>query len=377
MRFYEISEAIQNKPYDLGLFVRNRLKETISLKAEFDRAETLINANTRNGEGMLRDWLRYGSENREVADNLDYLISVGRRTDAYFPLDQLAANLRAYLQHGPQFRRYIMTNFDYTPHLPPEALEVISILPSAAAGAQVYGFKPDDPENDRDEDYVEAMGLLQGLTMLAAAIPKAQRLKHNLLTKLAVVGHRANDQYRPEHEEVETLYHATAYCTEILHDGFQAEKPAGRRGLGNFGDQPTISFTHELEIARNLMRALKEIWMIAHGQLTAQRIVRWIRHENIEDKVRSTFGGDPNLDAMHTPIDAVRLYRYWLAFTKLRVDPWFVSPEELLEIMKTRDLKDIGVLACRVKLDAQDSYHAGEAEFRVAASKVQSVSRKL
>jgi hypothetical protein len=181
---------------------------------------------------------------------------------------------------------------------------------------------------------------------MAGCLPQIEALEQDIKTKLGVVqairGTYDVEKFRPEHNENETLYHATAYVPEILRDGFQAEPPEDRRGLGNYGRVVTISFTHDLEIARNIMRSLKEMWMIAHGELTGSA-----------------------------------LYRYWLAHSKLRSDPMMTSPEQVIEMMTNRDLTDIGVLACDVRLEPDDRYLIGEAEFRLPPDRVLSVKQVL
>ncbi len=200
-----------------------------------------------------------------------------------------------------------------------------------------------------------------------------KKLQANIKEKLTVIkdiqiASWSEKQYRPPHNEIETLYHATAFVTEILRDGFAAEKPTDRKGVGNFGSQNTISFTHEIETARTIMRSFKEIWMIVHGQLKARQLWEWIDNEGLTDKVKKAWGGSKiELKSIN---DIVKLYRYWLSFTKLRQNPVLVNIDDLSEMMKSRSIKNIGVIACDVKLESSHSYHVGESEFRVPASSV-------
>ena len=127
------------------------------------------------------------------------------------------------------------------------------------------------------------------------------------------------------------------------------------------------------------MRSFKEIWMIAHHQLTMPQILAWGRAEGLD--LPKMWAGDRSKplptgrDA--DPNDVVRVYRYWLALSKLRDNPMLVSPWDIVETMKHRALDDIGVLACRVRLEPTDAYQHAEAEFRLPADRVQSVKQVL
>jgi hypothetical protein len=176
------------------------------------------------------------------------------------------------------------------------------------------------------------------------------------------------EKYRPDHEDVEVLYHASMYASQIVTDGFAAEKPEERRGLGNFGDQSLISFTHKLKIAHDIMRGLRDIWMIVHGQITRNTILGWISAEGLD------LGKISGLYMTRTlPVDAVEqvinLYRGYIGYTKLRTDPCFVSPAYLIELMQQAEFTDIGIVSCPVAVKDAEYLH-GEAEFRVPASAV-------
>jgi hypothetical protein len=373
MRYHEITEAIANPPRALGAYVRKRISELKSIVSARDRAAQIVSANEKLGEPMLNYFLRYGSDNVEAANDLGYAIHIAKNLDRYRPLDQLLSNLEAFLAHGHEFRRYVLNSFAYAEPIPEDAKKTFSVLDTAEVGAEKYGFKPNDPDNAKDEEFVAAMALLEGLRLFDGAYQKGETLWADVSHKIGLIG-----RGRPEHDAVETLYHATAFVPEILRDGFAAERPLDRRGLGNLGEvNATISFTHDLDLARNLMRSLKEIWMIAHGQLKARQIVSWIRIEGLEKQVSGMYPHGTNLDALNTPEEAVTLYRYWLAFSKMRVDPTFVSPERLLTVMADRKESDIGVLVCEVEISMKDEYFAGESEFRLTPDKVLSVKRQF
>lgn len=381
MRYSEIiNEAIQNRPRHLGTYVKNAIAKLTLVIAEMERGAAVVQQHEQS-EKLLTDILRYGSGDDEAAYAVSDIVRLAHRHDRVFPFVDLMNNLRSYRDHGSQFLGYVLNTFKYATHLHQEARDAFNILDTAEKGAIDYGFQPNDP----DPEYRDAMALLAGLKEMRSAIQKGEMIWSDITAKLGEVK-KASDmssswsgvEYRPDHDEVEKLYHATAFMTEILRDGFQAEKPIERRGLGNYGEQATVSFTHDLEIARNLMRCFKELWMIAHGQLTARHIKDWIEREGLKKSLLGLLPGGPQTyPGMHTEHDAVILYRYWLALNKHRVDPVFTFPERTMEMMKDRKLEDIGVLECDVRLTPEDEYKAAESEFRVPADRVLRVRRKL
>lgn len=157
------------------------------------------------------------------------------------------------------------------------------------------------------------------------------------LGELMTIRGNYSGKYRPDHGEIETLYHASAFCTEVVKNGFSAEKPDDRRGLGG---QELISFTSSLDIAHTLARCLKEVWMIAHGQLTAKQIISWIAKEGLDAKqIEQSLGlSHPTgeIDYFHKPRtrlkklsevtnigDVAKLYRVYLNYSEMRTDPVF------------------------------------------------------
>jgi hypothetical protein len=378
MRFHEINEAIENRPRNLPLFLKNRVKDLVAIKQEIQEATAIIEKNnTRDGEKMLDMWLSYDENFWDGGSNILYNNLL--YTKEYFlernvPIDRLIDNIKAYLQFGKNHWKYILGTFSYM-----EPFLELSNFENAEAGAVKYGYKEGDPDNLQDEEYVQAMGLLKGFRMMKHAIDSAKKVFELIKRKLTVIdkilGSSYHGNYRPDHEEQETLYHATAFCNEILETGFSSEKPVERVGLGNFGEQTTISFTHDIEIARNIMRCFKDIWAIAHGELTARTIIRWGQAEGIEERLAKQHGGHPGFDWVKTPEDVVMLYSYYLAHSKIRVNPVFIGVKRLVEIMRDREQKDIGVLACEVRLEQTDEYLLGESEFRLPADRVQSIKR--
>jgi hypothetical protein len=389
-------EAIQNRPRNMPVYLASRIKELDQMLVDLAQAKQLIEANVSEGESTIRYAARSGAQ-----DTPDHEHSYDIHTLEYLDLDnefqikRLKENLESYLRfladRAHDFLKYVMNSledvkkYERQDYLD-QARRGFNLLQYVEAGLEMEGYTGDALN---DPEYIAATKLLMAYRLKAKVFQRIIPLEADLTTKLSVVVRMHNhaqtlwspDKYRPEHEAVETLYHATAFVTEILRDGFSAEKPMERVGVGNFGTQQEISFTHDLEIARTIMRSFKELWMIAHGQLTAHQILSWAKVEGILDQVQRGWGGythRPMPTGRHDdPAEVANLYRYWLTFTKTRSNPMLVAPWEIVEVMKTRAIKDIGVLACKVNLEGETDYKFGEAEFRVMPDKVLSIKQVL
>ena len=109
------------------------------------------------------------------------------------------------------------------------------------------------------------MEMLSHAKSMMPKINKILEMKEKLETQLSIMDKMSAAQwgdgkYVPDHDDVETLYHATAYVNEIARNGFSAEPPQERSGVGNYGNQHNISFTHDLYVAKEISRCLKEVF---------------------------------------------------------------------------------------------------------------------
>ena len=388
-----MAEAIPQRPRNIGVYLTNRIKELGQMLDMLAQANELAHQGGSrgpgDGESVLRYAIRYGIEDTEYTGRD---IAAWRLRDLdldrEFHIARLKQALESYLQFrgspGHDFLRYVMSALDdaesdlnRNEEYKTEWQAALAMLPYAEKGLEMYGFEEGNPEHEADPDYIAAKKLLAAYRLKAKVFARIVPLEADLRVKMGAIQHIKNhygsaDSYRPEHGEVETLYHATAFMPEILRDGFLAEKPTGRKGVGNFGDQSLISFSHDLEISRNIMRAFKELWMIAHHQLTMPQLLAWGREEGID--LPKMWRGDTSkpmpMGRDANPHDVARVYRFWIAMSKLRDNPMLVSPWEIVDTMQTRTLKDIGVLACNVRLEQTDKYQWAESEFRLPADRV-------
>jgi hypothetical protein len=343
------------------------------------------------GDSLLNQFLRYGAadhfpEKNAVASYASHALPElakngyddEMRVRRHLPLVDLKRCLENCLEHGAPFIKYVMSTIDGASPFGQDDWDAFTALDYAGQGAEEYGYKPEDPANQEDGEYVQAMGLLQGLLVFRTAVRQGVALLARVKDKVgAIHAFRSAyemDKFRPEHGGTEILYHASAFCAELVRDGFQATKPEDRRGLGNYGSQSDISFTHNLEIAFTISRMLKELWMIGHGQLTARQIIGWMKAEGLDMKAAAFHVKLNDITKMSLQ-DTALLYRAYLTSSKIRINPFVTNPERTMEMLQNRSLKDIGVVACNVRLTRQDRYLAAEAEFRVPADRVISVKR--
>ena len=369
-------------------YLTNRINELGQMLDELAQANELVHQGVE-GEHVLRYAIRSGIQDTQYAgDDFSFWRLRDLNLDREFSIARLKQTLEAYLQFsgspGHDFLRYVMSaledaqrDLDRNEEYKTEWQAGLAMLPYVEDGFEKEGYEAGNPEHENDPDYIAAKKLVAGYRLKAKVFARIVPLEADLRVKMGTIQRMKNhyggaDKYRPEHGEVETLYHATAFVPEILRDGFLAEKPADRKGVGNFGDQALISFTHDLEISRNIMRAFKEIWMIAHRQLTMPQLLAWGREEGID--LKKMWGNDTSkpmpMGRDADPHDVAKVYRFWLALSKLRDNPMLVSPWEIVDTMKTRSLKDIGVLSCDVRLEQTDAYQWAEAEFRLSADRV-------
>lgn len=382
----KIKETIINKPYNLRLYVTNRIKELESIIDALRMSEQLIKPNERDGEYLLRYALKNGSVDSPDEGSIPdiYMLLDGDIERYYYPIE-MKESLEVFLKFGKDFLHYVSLTLQRVKTIHKEFFDTAKLLKYAEKGFIEYGYYPGNPEHENDEEYIAAKKLLDGCKIRVLAVMKLQKIYDDLNKKVNVLHHRKDyswraEKYRPEHDEIELLYHATIYTKEILKNGFSAERPIERKGVGNFGLQKTISFTHNLETARTIMRSFKEVWMIVHGQLTTSQILDWCKKENVYDKVislwKSLYGSSlPN--RLSYPQDIIKLYKCWLVYSKLRTCPGMVNMDELVDAMKDRTIDDIGILECNVKLSQDDEYMFAEDEFRVSPDKVLTIKRKL
>jgi hypothetical protein len=398
MRFSEIlREDIANPPRNIKNFFAVRIREIDAIQALIEQAAAGIEK-YRNGDQMLERFLQYGSDHSDDATYLDVLSGLthlswgdARRIERLFPLTDLRRAMQNCLDHGGEFLKYVSSAFQYLDTIHERTHAVIALLDVAEKGAQDYGYA----DGDDDPDYVEAMGLLKALRVLAQAVARADKVCSGIRKAMEALDAQKAAAYwgkptAPDHDEIEVLYHASIHAAEIAKEGFKTERPEKRGGVGNYGQQATISFTHDFKIAHDILRAFRELWMIVHGQITSKHLMQWMDSEGIDyrkpefvSSLGISRGTTDNLSGyrlaqaheLKDPKEVARLYTHYLWHTQLRSNPVFASLDNLVDVLAGVALNDIGILACRVQLDRGEEYYPAEREFRVTPDAVLSVDR--
>ena len=381
---------IVNRPHHLPSYLDDRIATLDRLLAEQKTAHQEIAASVDEGSSLLCSFVRYGSGDHEAGSDMQELDWMARSLERRLPLEPLRRNLDNIRTYGAgDFLRYAVNVRDHWERLPERWKTSLGHLGTAENGMVEYGYDRDSVAEARGEDpfgrwaddaeFQASRRLLAAARRLHRVIAEGEEVLDEVVERLKAlqdyrVAHLCGRTYRPVHESVETLWHATSFAGDILKNGFADRRPDGRRGLGNYGDVRETSFTHDPELARNITHCLREMWLIAHGHLTAGDIAGWLREDGVEEKygpreLRNIVGLGKDIVEIKTPEETARLYRVYLALSPKREDPVFCYPEEAVALMADRRLEDIAVLECRVRLEADDEYLEGESEFRVPGSR--------
>lgn len=365
-------EKMVNKPRDLKGFLAARIRLIDTVLAQAAEDYDVI----KNAENGPSDYvLRYALGHANGGDRPFIPDSYYARLDRQYELRALRDNLESIMKYGLRdFLKYAVDTISYIKPVDAEPRATMALMDKVEPGFREYGYEPGTPEAEADDDYRNAKATADAWARTYRNIITVENMLAGLTPilkdyqKRDAYNYRPNE-YRPDHDEVETLYHASIFATEIVRDGFMDEKPDERRGVGNYGAQATISFTHDRRIAYDIVRVFREMWMIVHGQLTRRHLLSWMQTEGIDPKKAASYftrSGEP----ADTPAQIIRLYRGYLGLTQLRANPMFVNMDELIPALQQRDLKDIGIVSCEVRLDGKEEYMHGEAEFRVPASRI-------
>lgn len=208
-------------------------------------------------------------------------------------------------------------------------------------------------------------------------LPKLERL---MLRKHA---QRDEDLEHKTLEKIETLYHATINADQLLVTGFKQDFKQKVEGLGGSNldkaGNPAISFTADLYVAKEIARCLKEAIMIAKGQLDIYDIKTMAMQAGVDkeiDEAFPNFSKPENLENLK-PKDVFEYYRYYLMYSK-RYDPVFFDSAGLMDLFKTKNVEDVGVLVCKVDMtDPNIKYLASMEEFRIAPKNIISIEKIL
>lgn len=392
MRLRDLTEAISRPPRTIHYFSKRR-QELLATLQTIEQGQAVLKQVAANRD--LVDDIDYALLRLDSTLSVDYLSYLARKFNSENS-QRIAEYIDTYVRyhtdraHGDSFLRHLYDKLKFTEQDQEKPRSDLQNLPHATETVAVLKTYQDGSLFNREYAEPGSVELAEqfcvALETLYPAMEKVIAIIREMIDKLDALYqrkarwgmHHNNRDEPPSHAPVETLYHATAFANEIVRDGFAAEMPDGRGGVGNFGRQDMISFTHDLHVAFNIMRCLKELAMIAHGQLKPAAIIDWMRREGIDTSPQSLY---PHVEtraplSQYTIEQTASLYNLYLWMTKSRYNPVFAGMKTTLRYLKDRSVNEIGVLACGVALNRKDyEYLDAEAEFRVPASAVQSIKR--
>ncbi len=203
-------------------------------------------------------------------------------------------------------------------------------------------------------------------------IRKIELFEDKMVTQLDLMDRAERKYYsgggkdiKPEHKQIEVLYHATPYIREIMQSGL---KVGETKALGGEVEN-SISFTSDFQIAKEIVRTFREAIAIAKGQIPPEKIIIKAKMDGINveksDPYKSyQYDKNPsNLKSYHDEIyHAWNLYTYYLALSKKRYNPAFfgVGPENF----KHLDPKNVGIIAAKVDMTKIKTYLSSMEEYR-------------
>jgi hypothetical protein len=180
---------------------------------------------------------------------------------------------------------------------------------------------------------------------------------------------RMDSEYTPDPDDMEVLYHASVQAKSIAQNGFDPRVPE-RKGLGGnqeAGSKKGTSFTADLYVAKEIMRALKEITSIAQKRLQWRGLREMAKGYDVLDETLScadyrgqTYPEDGNVRQL------IQFYQCFLTVSD-RYNPWFMGTSgHLASTFRDVNLSDIGVVSARVDMGHPDiEYLQAMEEFRV------------
>jgi len=194
------------------------------------------------------------------------------------------------------------------------------------------------------------------------------------------VDYGQTDRHKRDTKPIEVLYHATANVRQILQDGLKSRSELDGKGKLGGGVSDLVSFTSDLQIAVAIANALITAAKVVNGEITFQDIMDRAVKQGVDltgsqpyrdlqmDQKRRESGWKPEGKFAYMHQDesyAFSLLRYYLGRAQeknILYDPFFSNVD--IKDLEGLDEKEIGVVACRVKMD-NAKFEAGMQEFRV------------
>lgn len=396
MRIREvITEAIQNAPRNIAIFIQLRIKAL----TEFDRRAKELQALIKKADPAWRDFEYSASrvmlDDPEASDAFWYIETFIRRINSDTYAFASMQNVAEWILRSEGESRKWLNLFiesverNYEQYRSAEIVKVFPYVDQIIEKHVENGYL--NPEYMEPDELAAHKAAVEVLKKTAEMIKLWEQFYNETVPKLKEwlrKTHLYGDEKdrRPAHGDVETLYHASAFAAEIEKDGFHESKPDDRLGLGTISTTE-ISFTHDIHIAKELRRCLIEMVMIANGELKFRQILDWCQREKIFDQFKGTPGMDSLSAILHINAsvrdpknpdieDTASLYNWYLWMNKIkRPNPVFMSPKTLVTKLVGRSPKDVGILECQVRLTGKERYQDAESEFLVPPGQIETIKR--
>jgi hypothetical protein len=224
---------------------------------------------------------------------------------------------------------------------------------------------------------------LRALPDMMMALPEAGE---TLLKRMDRINDPSSSDQIPasaQARDFEQLYHASINAKTLASKGFSSQIPESG-GLGGSqmagGGKKGISFTEDQYVAKEIARVLKEVVMIARGDVKGIQIMEWVRKTGKERQILDWYQryyGDPRY-GFGTPELAMGLYLSYMQFSG-RYDPKFFGvggPRGMVQNFKSVNPRNIGYIVATVDMsNPHITYGKGERELRVPPEAVVSVDR--
>lgn len=197
--------------------------------------------------------------------------------------------------------------------------------------------------------------------------------------------------------ETEILYHATPFTKEILFQGYKNKEELGNLEMLGGDTEGGISFTADLNIAKEIAKCLKEVTLIAQGKIKINDVIKMVKMDknfanqssdgnmwplknfiNVSrsnQSKKATFKSNPELEKfigkiedVSGPKEVFEMYKRYLAYTKKRYNPVFFMTD--VNSFKNLDVNNIGVLASKVDINKTIKYLDSMEEYRIPPSAI-------
>lgn len=203
------------------------------------------------------------------------------------------------------------------------------------------------------------------------------------------------DSEPPKRENIEILYHTTINSNDLEQNGFVKNLNAKQQGLGGSNSSksgnPSVSFTSDFYVAKEIARSLREGIMISNGEIDENIIFNWADQDGIKEEVlnsfRNLYGRAFESETLQEikgewiwyPGRVFDLYKLYLWYAKPqgknyieRYNPVYtINSESLMNSFKSKSASDVGIVCAEIDMTNPDIlYLSSMHEYRVPVESI-------